>query len=197
MAAIHDPLLALLLLLAICGLHCSSPRPSCPDSCRCPWPSVLNCSASGLSVMSPRHIQDFVAELDFSHNLLEGVVAPARSLRRLRSVRLGNNSIARLSLCIQRQRRVKGHGCVAWAPDLQLLSAERNRLRRLPEGLPALEALEVLQLSFNNISSIQPGELHNLHQLRELHLQHNLISSLQPHAIQHLNRLKLSEGRGH
>ncbi|XP_061744844.1 uncharacterized protein LOC133543934 [Nerophis ophidion] len=191
MAAIHDPLLALLLLLAICGLHCSSPGPSCPESCRCPRPSVLNCSTSGLSVMSPRHIQDLVAELDFSHNLLEGMVAPTRPLRRLRSVRLGNNSITRLSLCIQRQRCVKGHGCVAWAPDLQLLSAERNRLRRLPEGLPALGALEILQLSFNNISSIQPGELYNLHQLRELHLQHNLISSLQSHAIQHLKQLKI------
>ncbi|XP_019752493.1 uncharacterized protein lrrc66 [Hippocampus comes] len=173
------------LLLTCFVLHCHSLI--CPPSCSCRGTSVLNCSLAGLWTM-PK-IPDSVAHLDVSHNGLERVALLRRTLPRLRSLSLVNNSIARLSLCIH--GRVQGRGCASWAPNLHLLSVERNQLRRLPRGLSALEALEVLRLSFNSITTIQLGELDNLRGLRELHLQHNLISSLHSDAFRHLQQLKI------
>ncbi|XP_077391693.1 leucine rich repeat containing 66 [Festucalex cinctus] len=178
-------LIVLVLLIASSGLHCHSP--TCPPSCSCPGPSVVNCSLAGLRAMP--QIVDSVAHLDVSHNWLERLTLVRRTLPQLRSLRLANNSVARLTLCIH--GRVQEQGCASWAPNLRLLSVERNQLRRLPRGLSALEVLEVLQLSFNRITTIQLGELDNLRGLRELHLQHNLISSLHPHVLRHLHQLEI------
>nr|XP_049575613.1 amphoterin-induced protein 1 [Syngnathus scovelli] len=179
--------LIVLLLLTCFGLHHHSL--ACPSSCSCPGSSVLNCSLAGLRAL-PQNL-DSVADLDISHNHLERATLLRRTLPRLRSLRLANNSIMRLSLCIH--GRVQGRGCASWAPNLQLLSVERNQLRRLPRGLSALGALEILQLSFNNITTIQLGELDNLRGLRKLHLQHNLISSLHPNAFRHLHQLEVNK----
>lgn len=59
-------------------------------------------------------------------------------------------------------------------------------------GLEASESLQVLQLSFNKISTLQPEDLSSLRHLTELHLQHNLISSLHPHMFQNLTKLKVT-----
>lgn len=140
MAVAQGPLLAALLLFASSGLHCFSLPPACPERCACPRPPLLNCSYSDLSSV-PRLIQDSVAELDLSHNRLDSVTLD-RPYRDLRTLWLGNNSITHLSLCIARHlggrsargRHVEEGRCVPWAPTLQLLSAERNRLEQLPEG---------------------------------------------------------------
>lgn len=146
MAVAQGPFLAVVLLLASSGHRCVSPLTTCPEPCTCQMAPLLNCSSSGLSLV-PQHIQDSVAELDLSHNLLDSV-ALGRPHRNLRAVWLGNNSITRLSLCIERNlggRRVRGRpllrmrpwsrrGCVSWAPTLQLLSVDRNQLDQLPEG---------------------------------------------------------------
>lgn len=116
------------LLLTCFVLRCHSLV--CPPSCSCRGPSVLNCSLAGLWTM-PK-IPDSVTHLDVSHNGLERVALLRRTLPRLRSLSLANNSIARLSLCIH--GRVQGRGCDSWAPNLHLLSVERNQLRRLPRG---------------------------------------------------------------
>lgn len=142
MAVARGPLLAAVLLLVSSGVHCSPRPPVCPESCTCQRASLLNCSSSSLSSVPP-HIQDSVTELDLSHNALDSVTLH-RPHRDLRSVWLGNNSIARLSLCIETSfggRDVSGghlrrlrQKCVSWAPTLQLLSVERNQLVQLPEG---------------------------------------------------------------
>lgn len=146
MAVAHLPLLAALLLLVHSGVLCSSPPPSCPQSCTCQSASLLNCSSSGLSVI-PQHIQDSVTELDLSHNLLSSGTL-LRPHHNLRNLWMGNNAITHLSLCMERNRasqyvreRQVHHstpwsrwGCVAWAPTLQLLSVEKNQLKQLPEG---------------------------------------------------------------
>ncbi|XP_050933186.1 uncharacterized protein LOC108878836 [Lates calcarifer] len=202
MAEAQGPILAAVLLL-ISGLHCSSPPPACPESCTCQTALLLNCSSSGLSSV-PQHIQDSVTELDLSHNLLDSVTLH-RPHHNLRNVWLGNNSITHLSLCIERNpgsQSVRGryvhrlrpwsrHGCVSWAPTLQLLSVERNQLVQLPEGLEGSASLWVLQLSFNRISSLRPGDLSHLRQLKELHLQHNLITNLHPQMFQDLAQLRV------
>ncbi|MEQ2206213.1 hypothetical protein XENOCAPTIV_025725 [Xenoophorus captivus] len=189
---------AAVLLLASLDLWCSSSSPPCPKSCTCQRAPLLNCSSSGLSSV-PQLILDSITELDLSHNFLSSVTfhQPHPNLTNLW---LGNNSIPHLSLCIERTvkgrhlrlRSETGSGsrCLVWAPTLQLLSAERNQLEQLPEGLDAVESLQVLQLSFNRISSLELGILGNLHQLRELHLQHNLITHLHPQMFQNLDQLK-------
>ncbi|TDH08132.1 hypothetical protein EPR50_G00094510 [Perca flavescens] len=203
MAVAQGPSLAAVLLLVSSGLHCSSLRPPCPESCSCQKAPLLNCSSSGLSLV-PQHIRDSVTELDLSHNLLDTVTLD-QPHRNLRSVLLGNNSITHLSLCIERNlgsRYVRGRplrrfrlsrrrGCVSWAPTLQLLSVERNQLEELPQGLEGSESVQVLQLSFNRISTLRPGELSHLRQLKELHLRHNLITSLHPQMFQDLAQLQV------
>ncbi|XP_031724273.1 leucine-rich repeat-containing G-protein coupled receptor 6 [Anarrhichthys ocellatus] len=195
MAGTPGRFLAAVLLLVSSGLHRSS---TCPDSCTCTRAPLLNCSSTGLS-SAPRLLRDSVAELDLSHNLLDSVSLD-QPHRNLRDVWLGDNGIARLSLCVERnrgQRRLcgsrtwRGRGCESWAPALQLLSVERNQLQQLPQGLDGSESLQVLQLSFNRISTLRPGELRHLRQLKELHLQHNLISSLHPQMFQDLVQLRV------
>ncbi|KAF1386150.1 hypothetical protein PFLUV_G00115170 [Perca fluviatilis] len=203
MAVAQGPSLAAVLLLVSSGLHCSSLRPPCPESCSCQKAPLLNCSSSGLSLV-PQHIRDSVTELDLSHNLLDTVTLD-RPHHNLKSVLLGNNSITHLSLCIERNigsRYVRGRplrrfrlsrrlGCVSWAPTLQLLSVERNQLEELPQGLEGSKSVQVLQLSFNRISTLRPGELSHLRQLKELHLRHNLITSLHPQMFQDLAQLQV------
>uniref|UniRef100_A0AAQ5XLS0 Ig-like domain-containing protein n=1 Tax=Amphiprion ocellaris TaxID=80972 RepID=A0AAQ5XLS0_AMPOC len=201
MAATQWPFLAAVLLLLSSGLHCSSSLPTCPQSCNCRKATLLNCSSSGLSSV-PQLIQDSVTELDLSHNLLDSVTLH-RPHRNLRNVRLGNNTIAHLSLCIDRNldgKYLRGRRglrpwsrgrCVPWAPTLQLLSVERNLLEQLPEGLEGVGSLQVLQLSFNRISTLRPEDLSHLNQLKELDLKHNLITSLHPQMFQGLVQLKV------
>ncbi|XP_063746764.1 neuroblast differentiation-associated protein AHNAK [Eleginops maclovinus] len=200
MAVAQGLSLPLLLLLVSSGLLVSSHLPACPESCTCQRAPLLNCSSAGLSLM-PQQIQDSVIELDLSHNLLDSVTFD-RPHHNLRNVWLGNNSIAHLSLCIdsgsryvrgshlQRLRPRRGRGCVSWAPTLQLLSVERNQLEQLPQGLGGCTSLQVLQLSFNRISTLQPADLSHLQQLKELHLRHNLITSLHPQMFQDLAQLQ-------
>ncbi|XP_054902292.1 uncharacterized protein LOC129370361 [Poeciliopsis prolifica] len=194
---------AAVLLLASVDLWCSSSSPPCPESCVCREALLLNCSSAGLSSV-PQPVQDPIAELDLSHNLLSSVTfhQPHPNLRNLW---LGNNSIPHLSLCIERTVPARRLGrrsaagsrsrCLTWAPALQLLSAERNLLERLPRGLDAVESLQVLELSFNRISSLEPGVLGDLHRLQELHLQHNLITHLDPQMFQNLEQLKVLDMR--
>ncbi|XP_074492257.1 uncharacterized protein lrrc66 isoform X2 [Sebastes fasciatus] len=206
MALAPGSLLAAVLLLVSSGLHRSSSfLAPCPESCSCQRAPLLNCSSSGLSSV-PQHIPDSVTELDLSHNLLDSVTLD-RPHRDLSSVWLGNNNIKQLSLCVERDiggryvrgRRLKhrlkpwrgGRGCVSWAPTLQLLSVERNQLEQLPQGMEGSESLQVLQLSFNKISTVQPGDLTHLRQLKELHLQHNLITSLHPQMFKDLAQLQV------
>lgn len=142
MAVVRGPSLAAVLLLLSSGHHCLSPPSLCPDVCTCqrdPW--LLNCSSAGLYLV-PRHIPDSVTELHLSHNHLPSVVLD-QPLHKLQALRLDNNSIAHLSLCLDRTPGgQRGHrlrpwgrrGCDSWAPSLQLLSVERNQLQQLPEG---------------------------------------------------------------
>lgn len=142
MALVWGPSLAAVLLLLSSGHHCLLPPPLCPDLCSCQSePVLMNCSSAGLYLV-PQHIPDSVTELLFPHNHLSSV-ALDQPLRKLRALRLDNNSVTHLSLCLDRapaSRRGHGmrprgrQGCESWAPSLQLLSAERNQLQQLPEG---------------------------------------------------------------
>ncbi|KAM8874084.1 uncharacterized protein lrrc66 isoform 2-T2 [Spinachia spinachia] len=178
----------LLLLLVSSGLLVSC---SCPDSCTCRDPYLLNCSSAGLT-SPPRPMRASVAQLDLSHNLLRAVALDGRRPN-LRDVWLGDNLIRHMSLCVggDTSRTRRGQACESWAPALRRLSVERNRLQRLPQGLESSRSLQVLQLSFNRISALRPADLRHLRQLEELHLDHNLIWSLHPQTFQGLTHLRV------
>lgn len=134
MAAAAGSLLAAVLLLLSSGLQRSAPQPLCPQPCRCPTAALLNCSSSDLS-LPPRPIRDSISQLDLSHNLLLGSVALDHPHPNLQVVHLASNNIAHLSLCVEGGGGdAEGRGCESWAPDLRLLSVERNQLHQLPHG---------------------------------------------------------------
>ncbi|CAL8237086.1 unnamed protein product [Boreogadus saida] len=183
----------------------ASPVPliPCPEPCVCLDHTLINCSSSGLPHAPQHPSMDRTADLDLSHNLLSSV-ALRRPNPELLALRLGNNQISYLSLCLNEWssdrvgRRMPSPGawrsqrsqrCVSWAPGLLLLSMERNHLAESPRGLGGSRALQVLQLSYNQISTLEAGDLEGLHQLKKLHLQHNLISSLHPRAFVGLTNL--------
>ena len=146
----RQPGLEVLLLLWGSWGCWSSPVPliPCPEACVCLDHTLINCSSSGLPHI-PRHpSMDRTAGLDLSHNLLSSV-ALRRPNTELRALRLGNNQISYLSLCLDKWssdgdgHRMRSPGawrnqrsprCVSWAPGLLLLSMERNRLAETPRG---------------------------------------------------------------
>uniref|UniRef100_A0A096M365 LRRCT domain-containing protein n=1 Tax=Poecilia formosa TaxID=48698 RepID=A0A096M365_POEFO len=203
------------LLLASLDLWCSSSSPPCPESCICRGALLLNCSSAGLSLV-PQPIQDPIAELDLSHNLLSSV-AFHQPHPNLRNLWLGNNSIPHLSLCIETtvtaRRLLVGqktdNRLFQWNNEpshndynIEMLSRIKGQhfacyFLKLTQKmrLDAVESLQVLELSFNRISSLQLGVLGDLHQLWELHLQHNLITHLDPQMFQDLEQLKVLDLR--
>ncbi|KAK1796626.1 hypothetical protein P4O66_008926, partial [Electrophorus voltai] len=191
------------LLLRLCGTNTVVPSPACPVSCLCQETPFLNCSSSGLS-KAPSLIPTTATSLDLSHNALHSLLPLGSGRARLRGLQhlwVGNNALERLSLCLGKGTegtktlgRREGH-CVPWAPDLQLLSAERNQLKCLPRGLGSAKSLQVLQLSHNRISKLGPADAAGCTHLRELYLQHNLINTIHPWAFKDLKRLQVLDLR--
>uniref|UniRef100_A0A3B1KDG5 Ig-like domain-containing protein n=1 Tax=Astyanax mexicanus TaxID=7994 RepID=A0A3B1KDG5_ASTMX len=186
-----------ILLLQLWGAHAFSSTPLCPTPCLCQQTPLLNCSSSGLSE-SPSHIPATATALDLSHNAIRSLVPLGRArLRGLQHLWVGDNALESLSMCLG--KGVEGtkclprrkEWCVSWAPDLQLLSAERNQLKRLPKGLGRIKSLQVLQFAHNQISELGPADLADCTHLREVHLQHNLIHTIHPQAFKDLTNLQV------
>ncbi|XP_049337795.1 uncharacterized protein LOC103040471 isoform X3 [Astyanax mexicanus] len=186
-----------ILLLQLWGAHAFSSTPLCPTPCLCQQTPLLNCSSSGLSE-SPSHIPATATALDLSHNAIRSLVPLGRArLRGLQHLWVGDNALESLSMCLG--KGVEGtkslprrkEWCVSWAPDLQLLSAQRNQLKRLPKGLGRIKSLQVLQFAHNQISELGPADLADCTHLREVHLQHNLIHTIHPQAFKDLTNLQV------
>ncbi|KAJ8397505.1 hypothetical protein AAFF_G00437810 [Aldrovandia affinis] len=177
---------AAVLLVVLWGALSS---PSCPAPCLCQGESLINCSFVGPS-LAPLRPPVSVTTLDLSHNQLSSIT-PLIPLPRLTHLYVGHNQLTHLSLC---------GGCregqsETWAPSLELLSAERNQLQRIPECLGEAAFLHVLHLSHNKIRTLRPQDLQGCANLKELHLQHNLISTLHHLAFRELQELKILDLR--
>ncbi|KAG9331167.1 hypothetical protein JZ751_019920 [Albula glossodonta] len=167
--------------------------PCCPMPCLCEGGLSVNCSSVGLSLANVR-IPASVTTLDLSHNALPSLNPLQPLLPNLTHLYLGHNLLAHLSLCWRQPTLRSGNGlCATWAPRLELLSAERNQLQHVPQGVGG--ALQVLNLSHNRISSLQPQDLQACTHLRELHLQHNRISTLLHLALRELPELQILDLR--
>lgn len=117
--------------------------PTCPVPCLCQRGPLLNCSSLGLT-KTPVRIPATAVSLNISHNALRSL-APLSfghvKLKGLLHLWVGSNSLESLDLDMKKNEpgaRTLSSGeqeCKAWAPDLQLLSAERNHLKYLPRGM--------------------------------------------------------------
>ncbi|KAL7888021.1 hypothetical protein AOLI_G00029950 [Acnodon oligacanthus] len=185
------------LLLQLWGAHTLPPTPACLTHCLCHKTPLLNCSSSGLSE-APSQIPVTATALDLSHNALQSLVPLVSGrLRGLQHLWVGDNALETLSLCLGKGLKAtktltgRRERCMTWAPDLQLLSAERNQLKRIPGGLCSIKSLQVLQLSHNRISEVGPADLVGCTDLKEVHLQHNLINTVHPQAFKDLPSLQV------
>lgn len=129
------------LFFQLWGVQTLSSIPACPASCLCEETLLVNCASLDLPT-APSHIPATTTALDLSHNALH-TLAPLGAghmlLPGLRHLRVGNNSLESLSMCSGSQGIVgtltrRKQRCVSWAPDLQSLSADRNKLKCLPRG---------------------------------------------------------------
>ncbi|XDV42050.1 hypothetical protein PO909_010802 [Leuciscus waleckii] len=198
MSAYRSVLGVAVLLLHLWGTH-SFPTPACPVPCLCQQGPLLNCSSLGLTT-TPTRIPATAVSLNLSNNALRSL-APLSfgqvKLMGLLHLWVGSNALESLSLILKKDRsgtRTLSSGeqeCTSWASDLQLLSAERNHLKHLPKGLGCMKSLQILQLSYNQISKIGLTDLDNCSYLKELHLQHNNITSIHPNAFVDLKQLQV------
>ncbi|XP_031153532.1 toll-like receptor 13 [Sander lucioperca] len=74
---------------------------------------------------------------------------------------------------------------------LRILSLNHNKLTSVPPALRNLTTLEELNLSKNNISTLQCNDFANLTKLRQLSLHQNVISALQECVFKNLIRLQV------
>ncbi len=129
------------LLLYLWGTY-SFPTSACPVPCLCQSGPLLNCSSLGLTEI-PTRIPPTAVSLNISNNALRSL-APLSfghvKLKGLLHLWVGSNALESLSLILKDRSGTRtlssgGQECMSWAPDLQLLSAERNHLKHLPKGM--------------------------------------------------------------
>jgi len=141
MSAYRSVLGVAVLLLHLWETH-SFPTSACPVPCLCQQGPLLNCSSLGLTT-TPTRIPATAVSLNLSNNALRSL-APLSfgqvKLIGLLHLWVGSNALESLSLILKKDwsdTRTLSSGeqeCTSWASDLQLLSAERNHLKRLPKG---------------------------------------------------------------
>ncbi|XP_011500521.1 PREDICTED: chaoptin [Ceratosolen solmsi marchali] len=83
------------------------------------------------------------------------------------------------------------HKTFAFTRELRELYASHNALPELPSSLHGLEALQILDLSFNKLTALAPETLSSLTSLLELKLVRNRIRELREGAFDRLPRLAL------
>lgn len=142
------------LLLHLWGTH-SFPTSACPVPCLCQRGPLLNCSSLGLTEI-PARIPPTAVSLNISNNALRSL-APLSfghvKLKGLLHLWVGSNALESLILKEDRsgtRTLSSGQECMSWAPDLQLLSAERNHLKHLPKGM-CHRSIHTLPYSISNL----------------------------------------------
>ncbi|XP_032695995.1 platelet glycoprotein Ib alpha chain [Lontra canadensis] len=174
------PLLLLLLLL---------PRLSYPQEvCEVSQVTTLmevNCDNRGLKVL-PADLPGDTAILHLSANPLGAFsTASVQSLTRLARLYLRQSQLTSLQL----------EGTL---PRLEKLVVSHNKLKSLPLLGQALPALAILDVSFNELTSLSPGTLRGLGGLRELYLRGNKLKTVPPELLRpvpQLEKLSLADNK--
>ncbi|KYN39624.1 Chaoptin [Trachymyrmex septentrionalis] len=143
----------------------------------------IHISGTNLTIVTSQDFEAFPAlmHLFMGSNMISRVSPSAfRSLSNLLTLDLSINELELLP-----QERLKG------LEHLRLLNLTHNRLKELEDFPPDLKALQVLDLSYNQISGVGKGTFQHLENLAELHLYGNWISSISPDAFKPLKKLRI------
>ncbi|KAL6262890.1 hypothetical protein P5V15_005679 [Pogonomyrmex californicus] len=143
----------------------------------------IHISGTNLTIVTSQDFEAFPAlmHLFMGSNMISRVSPSAfRSLPNLLTLDLSVNELELLP-----QERLKG------LEHLRLLNLTHNRLKELEDFPPDLKALQVLDLSYNQISGVGKGTFQHLENLVELHLYGNWISSISPDAFKPLKKLRI------
>ncbi|XP_042262816.1 lumican [Thunnus maccoyii] len=142
---------------------------ACPQQCDCPihWPTALYCDHRGLADM-PDHLPVTTQYLFLQGNNISSMSPSVlANITGLRWLILDHNQLQSDKLD---QATLKNQ------TQLCYFFANHNLLSSVPSGLPA--GLRQLRLAYNQISSISPGALQNLHNLTLLLLQGNRLQTI-------------------
>ncbi|XP_076231109.1 uncharacterized protein LOC143177181 [Calliopsis andreniformis] len=143
----------------------------------------IHISGTNLTIVTSQDFEAFPAlmHLFMGNNMISRVSPSAfRSLLELLTLDLSMNELELLP-----QERLKG------LEHLRLLNLTHNRLKELEDFPPDLKALQVLDLSYNQISGVGKSTFQHLENLAELHLYGNWISSISPDAFKPLKKLRI------
>ncbi|XP_034074266.1 lumican isoform X1 [Gymnodraco acuticeps] len=149
-------------------LRANNPQ-SCPQQCDCPlqWPTALYCDHRGLAD-TPDHLPERTQYLFLQGNNISSLSSSfLANVTDLRWLILDHNQL---------QSDTLGQIGLQNQTELCYLFANHNHLRSVPSALPA--GLKQLRLAHNQISSISPGALKNLHNLTLLLLQGNKLQTI-------------------
>ncbi|KAF7407889.1 hypothetical protein HZH66_002426 [Vespula vulgaris] len=150
---------------------------------RYPALQEIHISGTNLTIVTSQDFEAFPAlmHLFMGSNMISRVSPSAfRSLPNLLTLDLSINELELLP-----QERLKG------LEHLRLLNLTHNRLKDLEDFPPDLKALQILDLSYNQISNVGKSTFQHLENLAELHLYGNWISSISPDAFKRLKKLRI------
>ncbi|XP_070170621.1 protein artichoke [Polyergus mexicanus] len=143
----------------------------------------IHISGTNLTIVTSQDFEAFPAlmHLFMGNNMISRVSPSAfRNLPNLLTLDLSINELELLP-----QERLKG------LEHLRLLNLTHNHLKELEDFPPDLKALQVLDLSYNQISGVGRSTFQHLESLAELQLYGNWISSISPDAFKPLKKLRI------
>ncbi|GAB1859916.1 CHAO protein [Camponotus japonicus] len=143
----------------------------------------IHISGTNLTIVTSQDFEAFPAlmHLFMGSNMISRVSPSAfRNLPNLLTLDLSVNELELLP-----QERLRG------LEHLRLLNLTHNHLKELEDFPPDLKALQVLDLSYNQISGVGRSTFQHLESLAELHLYGNWISSISPDAFKPLKKLRI------
>lgn len=161
--------------LLLCVLSSVSGKNNCPDTCNCSEDStlegtVVNCSARKL-IRVPNDLPSTTVSLQLDKNVLNRVIISLAKLPNLKVLSLKSCNLLSLELIWDLKEKGRSE-----SPSLQVLDLSDNTLQDVPEGLP--ESLRTLQLSYNNLTSLNIAPLLPIKKLEELFVNHNSLTEI-------------------
>nr|CAD7267220.1 unnamed protein product [Timema shepardi] len=143
----------------------------------------IHISGTNLTIVTSKDFEAFpsLLHLFLDQNRISRVSPGAfRSLPNLLTLDIGVNEIEMLP-----QERLQGLN------QLRLLNITHNRLKELEEFPPDLKSLQILDLSFNQVTRVGKWTFRFLVNLAELHLYGNWISSVASDSFRPLKKLRV------
>ncbi|KOC70309.1 Chaoptin [Habropoda laboriosa] len=154
-----------------------------PSEAKYPILQEVHISGTNLSIVTSQDFEAFPAllHLYLSQNSIQRVSPGAfRSLPNVLTLHLGMNNLENLP-----KERLQG------MEHLRILNLTHNRLKELDEFPEDLKSLQILDLSYNQISIVGKVTFKNLVSLVELHLYGNWINAISSEAFRPLKKLRL------